>query len=131
MDELYVSSCAQRRVYGRTSPMLPSLFLHEADKKSLRIIGAAPAGFGNAGAGYNAGGYGGGGYGKTGKTSSDGRWSLGGRIFHDDHGYGAIAGIDEGEDGPIIKVRFDNGYETRFLSSSQSSNFTKIGSDDD
>jgi len=128
MDELYISSCAQRRVYGRTSPMLPSLFLREADKKSLRIIGTAPAGFGNAGRQ---------GYGQPGakppgaKVSSDGRWSLGCRIFHDDHGYGAIIGIDEGEDGPVVKVRFDNGYETRFLSGSQSSNFTKIGNDDD
>jgi DNA helicase-2/ATP-dependent DNA helicase PcrA len=55
---------------------------------------------------------------------------LGERVFHDDQGYGNITGIEEGEDGPVVKVRFDNGYETRFLSAYQSSKFTKIGSED-
>ncbi|MDR1507718.1 MAG: ATP-dependent helicase [Treponema sp.] len=144
MDELYLCSCAMRRMYGRTQPMLPSLFLREADKSLLRIIGAAPAGFGagkggaagthgQAGCGTGYGGYGAenGGYGAvTGKSSSDGRWKQGERVFHDDQGYGSIAGIEEGEDGPVIKVRFDNGHETRFLSTYQSSKFTKIGSED-
>jgi DNA helicase-2/ATP-dependent DNA helicase PcrA len=129
MDELYLSSCALRRMYGRTQPMLPSPFLREADSSALRVIGARPGGFG----GKPAGGLPAGGRISAAapkiKTSSDGRWTLGDRLFHDDQGYGYITGIKEGEDGPVIQVAFENGYRTSFLSRGQSGNFTKIGSD--
>jgi DNA helicase-2/ATP-dependent DNA helicase PcrA len=55
---------------------------------------------------------------------------MGERVFHDDQGYGNVIGMEEGEDGPVIEVRFDNGYETRFLSAYQSSKFAKIGDED-
>jgi DNA helicase-2/ATP-dependent DNA helicase PcrA len=133
MDELYLSSCALRRMYGKTQPMQPSPFLREADSSALRVIGRPPAGFAGCGAGNagrsDAAGYGAGIKIKT-KTSSDGRWTLGERVFHDDQGYGYIAGMKEGEDGPVIQVSFENGYRTSFLSRYQSGNFTKIGSDD-
>ncbi|MCL1814652.1 MAG: ATP-dependent helicase [Treponema sp.] len=128
MNELYLCSCAFRRMYGRTSPMLPSRFLYEADKSSLRIIGSAPAGFGKISKSdgrpgrrpsVNAA-----------KISSDGRWKQGDRLFHDDQGYGAVMDITETEDGPAVKVRYDNGQTTRFLSLYQSGNFTKMKDDD-
>jgi DNA helicase-2/ATP-dependent DNA helicase PcrA len=119
MDELYISSCALRRIYGRTSPMAPSLFLHEADPSSLRVIGTVPGGGGSFHPGRFAG--------PGAKTSSDGRWTVGNRVYHDDQGYGAVGDITEGEDGPVVLVRFDNGRERRFLSSYQSGSFTKIG----
>ncbi|MDR0402400.1 MAG: ATP-dependent helicase [Treponema sp.] len=139
MDELYLCSCALRRMYGRTQPMLPSLFLREADKSSLRIIGAAPAGFlsrpehsaGGSGEQEGRGSRRGAEYRRNGgKVSSDGRWRLGDRVFHDDQGYGNVAGIEEGEDGPVVKVRFDNGHETRFISAYQSSKFVVIRDED-
>ncbi|MDR1930256.1 MAG: ATP-dependent helicase, partial [Treponema sp.] len=126
MDELYLTSCAMRRMYGRTSPMVPSLFLHEADKSVLRIMGRAPAGFGplrRSGRPQNRGS------GVAAKTSSDGRWTAGNRVYHDDQGYGAVIDITEGDDGPVVLVRFDNGRERRFLSRYQSGNFTKIGTE--
>jgi len=147
MDELYLCSCAMRRMYGKTSPMLPSRFLHEADKSTFRVIGNTPAGFGGKKSGhtrdsvgrnngeYGAGSFGGnsGGFGRgsqaRAQASSDGRWKTGDRIFHDDQGYGGVINISETEDGPVIKVRFDNGYETSFLSLYQSGNFTKMGKD--
>jgi DNA helicase-2/ATP-dependent DNA helicase PcrA len=140
MDELYLCSCALRRMYGRTSPMMPSLFLHEADKTALRVIGTAPAGFGSRGqsssgrsgayhGAYSRYEYGRPGFG-PGKTSSDGAWKQGDRVFHDDQGYGEVLDIAEGEDGPVIRVRFDNGHETRFLSRYQSGAFTRIRTDD-
>jgi DNA helicase-2/ATP-dependent DNA helicase PcrA len=141
MDELYLCSCESRRMYGRTSPMIPSRFLREADKTILRIIGKPPAGFGkeSAGSGRKCVGFSGQtgryGYGlgsnSTGrKTSSDDRWKQGDRLFHDDQGYGAVMDISETEDGPVIEVHFDNGQTTRFLILYQSGNFTKIGNDD-
>ncbi|MDR2807642.1 MAG: ATP-dependent helicase [Spirochaetaceae bacterium] len=44
-DELYLTSCAERRLYGWTMDVYPSIFLREIDKTALRIIGRAPKGF--------------------------------------------------------------------------------------
>jgi DNA helicase-2/ATP-dependent DNA helicase PcrA len=123
MDELYLTSCAYRRMYGRTSPMEPSLFLREIDRNALRIIGKLPPGFGSYRSHQESVGL------RKPAKSSDGRWTLGDRVFHDDHGYGSITQIMEGEDGPVVKVVFETGYELRFLSLHQSSRFTKIKED--
>jgi DNA helicase-2/ATP-dependent DNA helicase PcrA len=142
MDELYFTSCAQRRMYGRTSPMEPSLFLRELDRKGIKVIGSVPYSF-KAAAGVSAGisagstagtfnahqGRSGSFNSQRNTKSSDGRWTLGDKVFHDDHGYGSVAQIRESEDGPIVKVIFETGYEKSFLSLHQSSRFTKIGND--
>jgi DNA helicase-2/ATP-dependent DNA helicase PcrA len=101
--------------------MTPSLFLNELDRSVLRIIGRASGG----GAPFRPRGVPGGGA----KTSSDGKWTVGNRVYNDDQGYGAVSDITESEDGPVVLVRFDNGRERRFLSSYQSGNFTRIGSE--
>ncbi len=44
-DELYFTSCASRRLYGRTSFMLPSPFLSELGKNNFRVLGQEPAAF--------------------------------------------------------------------------------------
>jgi DNA helicase-2/ATP-dependent DNA helicase PcrA len=41
-DELYLTSCAQRRLYGRTDRMLPSPFLSEIDESLLVTLGEKP-----------------------------------------------------------------------------------------
>jgi len=132
MDELYLTSCAYRRMYGRTESMEPSLFLREIDHKGLRIIGTVPYGFMALGGTQRGGrptGFQGGKPGIKPPQSSDGRWALGDRVFHDDHGYGQVTRIQEGDDGPVVKVVFETGYELRFLSLHQSSRFTKIKDD--
>jgi len=120
-------------MYGRTESMEPSLFLKEIDRKGLRVIGAVPYGFkaGEAerGARPQAGFMGekpGFPRGTPLQKSSDGRWTLGDRVYHDDHGYGSVTQIRQGGDGPVVKVVFETGYELRFLSLHQSSRFTKI-----
>ncbi|MCL1927869.1 MAG: ATP-dependent helicase [Treponema sp.] len=141
MDELYFCSCAFRRMYGRTSPMMPSRFLYEVDRSNLRIIGKPPISFGTGktssnddyayrGSNFNQSNFGKVNYGRAAKVSSDGKWKQGDRIFHDDQGYGAVVDISESDDGPVVKVRFDNGQEKRFLSLYQSGNFTKMENDD-
>jgi DNA helicase-2/ATP-dependent DNA helicase PcrA len=124
MDELYLSSCAIRRMYGRVMYMAPSQFLSEADRDVLRVIGQAPYGFRarRRGKGASTGG--------RPAASSDGRWKLGDRVFHDDQGYGAVVEIRESEEGPVIRVKFETGRDLRFLSLYQSSGYTKIGNDD-
>jgi DNA helicase-2/ATP-dependent DNA helicase PcrA len=123
MDELYLTSCAARRIYGRTMSSEPSLFLREIDQSVLRIIGDAPYGFHGPARTPRPPSRG------AGKLSSDGRWRLGDRVFHDDHGYGGVVEIREGDEGPVIRVRFETGHELRFLSAFQSAAFTKIGDD--
>jgi DNA helicase-2/ATP-dependent DNA helicase PcrA len=123
MDELYLSTCALRRIYGRTLSSEPSLFLREIDQSTLRIIGKVPYSF-RISAGVSGRPSGG-----AGRVSSDGKWRLGDRVFHDDHGYGVVADIREGEDGPVVRVRFETGHETRFLSAFQSAAFIKIGNE--
>jgi DNA helicase-2/ATP-dependent DNA helicase PcrA len=123
MDELYLTSCAMRRMYGRITPMQPSLFLAEADKDVLRIVGQSP--YGSKGRDAAPAGRT-----RAPDASSDGRWKLGNRVFHDDQGYGAVTEIRETDDGPVIRVRFETGKEIRFLSRYQSSKYTKISNDD-
>ncbi|GMO39692.1 MAG: UvrD-helicase domain-containing protein [Termitinemataceae bacterium] len=131
MDYLYLTSCHERRVFGRTQWSAPSLFLHEADKFNVQIKGRVPYGFsvpqktiktpakdklilGNRKSETKE------------KTSSDGKWSRGDRVFHDDYGYGEIINIKESEEGPVIKVSFENRTSKQFLSAVQSAGFMKI-----
>ncbi|GMO47428.1 MAG: UvrD-helicase domain-containing protein [Termitinemataceae bacterium] len=122
MDSLYLTSCAQRRMYGHTMWASPSLFLHEADKTKMTILGDVPYGFKIPKAENKNQ--------KTeipkAKTSSDGRWSVGDRVFHEDHGYGSVCKISEDEEGAVIKVVFETGESKQFLSAVQSSSFMKI-----
>jgi len=97
----------------------------------LRIIGKTPVYFSGKGGGdFGQAHFGNAKINQNVKISSDGKWKQGDRVFHDDQGYGAVVNVFESEDGPVIKVRFDNGQEKRFLSLYQSGNFTKMGNDD-
>jgi DNA helicase-2/ATP-dependent DNA helicase PcrA len=136
MDELYFTSCAERLMFGRTAPMQPSLFIREIDKSCLQIYDRAAA---------------------KAKTHSLYRrhsfeersfnqfdlqsdsvsteveeragWRRGQRLFHEDHGYGAVMEVRDSDDGPIVRVRFDSGRETRFLSEYQGRAYEKMGDD--
>ncbi len=125
MDELYLTSCMMRRMYGKISPMQPSLFLHEIDAGCLKINSIA-SGF------------------ETGKPMARqtfnpyyfdkeledrAGWKRGQRLFHENYGYGAVMEVQDSEDGPVVRVRFDNGKETRFLSEYQGRAFEKMGAD--
>jgi DNA helicase-2/ATP-dependent DNA helicase PcrA len=137
MDELYLTSCSYRRMFGQTTPMRSSIFLEEADGSKLRIVGKPPYGFNPAALKQAAS--------KQAalkqaalkestrqsaaikrKTSSDGRWQIGDRVFNEDYGYGEIIAINEGNQGPVIAVCYENGRFQRFLSRAQSSRFMKI-----
>jgi DNA helicase-2/ATP-dependent DNA helicase PcrA len=117
MDELYFTSCAMRWMYGKLTPLEPSLFLRELDKKCLKIIGNAPYGFAAPSA-------------KAGSSKMDAEkasgWRRGQRLFHDDYGYGSVADVRDSEEGPVVRVIFETGKELRFLSEHQSSSIVKI-----
>jgi len=121
MDELYVTSCAVRRMFGKTMQMYPSMFLGEADKSCLRIIGNAPYSFSGRRHPWD-------------EAENDAErvsgWRKGQRLFHDDYGYGAVIKVEDSDDGPVVRVQFETGRETRFLSEHQGSAYVKIGDDD-
>ncbi|MDR1251175.1 MAG: ATP-dependent helicase [Treponema sp.] len=126
MDELYFCSCAMRRLYGRTMPMEPSLFLREIDRSGLRIVGNAP---GRAPGDFSGGTVrrsAAGGSGRGGSAERKSGWRRGDRLFHDDYGYGAVMEVRDSEDGPVVRVRFETGKELRFLSEHQGSGIVKI-----
>ena len=148
MDELYLTTCAERRMYGRTAPAQPSLFLREIDRSCLQIKeltstqDTVPQ-YANKrsfiGRNFNplnpqslkASGTGGGvNSGAKSKTNAEleerAGWRIGQRLFHEDHGYGAVVGIKDSEDGPVVHVRFDSGLDKRFLSEIQGRAYEKI-----
>ncbi|MHC6204149.1 ATP-dependent helicase [Breznakiellaceae bacterium SP9] len=115
MDELYLTCARIRRMYGRTEVMEPSRFLSEIDAACIKVIGDTPRGFKTSKANTQN------------KSSIDGRWSVGDRVFHDDQGYGAVTAIKEDACGSIVEVHFESGVKKRFMSQSQSSRYLKIG----
>jgi DNA helicase-2/ATP-dependent DNA helicase PcrA len=138
MDELYLTSCAARRLYGRTAFMEPSRFLFEIEPTSLEILGRAPRAFASfvgrsasntAGrssantAGRIANGD------SSSETVSDGfaeRWKVGRKLFHDDYGYGMITASFYAESELIIKVMFESGGERRFMPKYQVKNLLLV-----
>ncbi len=126
MDELYLSSCAQRRLYGRTVATEPSLFLREIPESAVRMVGKAPYSMprafasprSSAAAPAQAG------------SPESLQWKAGTRIFHDDYGYGYVVSVRDSDEGPVAVARFESGREFRFLPRYQSKSFMRIGSDD-
>ncbi len=108
-DELYITSCALRRLYGHTQPMMPSRFLVEAGD-TLKAIGAIPRSFKRA-------------VGETFEQEEElspkaellKKWTKGVNVYHDDYGYGQIysSNLDGGE--VVIEVQFENGGKKKFL----------------
>ncbi|MBQ0002357.1 MAG: UvrD-helicase domain-containing protein [Treponema sp.] len=145
-DELYITSCAQRRLYGHVDFMEPSIFLLEAGEKTFRVLGEKPLSYQYSMSGTDADGEcdnffeseAVGDYDETESGSSDrkkskkgsskknGPWSVGTRIFHDDYGYGQIVRSEiektDNEKGElVISVLFENGGTKRFLPEYQKS----------
>jgi DNA helicase-2/ATP-dependent DNA helicase PcrA len=116
MDELYLVSCAQRRMYGRTQIAEPSLFLREVDRATLRIIGSGPYEWKSPRVRERAEG-------------DPAPWKQGDRLYHDDYGYGGVLRVRDSGEGPVVEVLFESGKELRFLSRHQGSTFTRIGND--
>jgi DNA helicase-2/ATP-dependent DNA helicase PcrA len=116
MDELYLCSAAFRRLYGRSEPMKPSLFLYEIDRDYLRIIGDPPRDY----VPQNP---------QDLERNETGSWDIGDRLFHEDYGYGSVIDVQEGNEGPIVRVRFDAGKELRFLERYQSRRITRVTDD--
>jgi DNA helicase-2/ATP-dependent DNA helicase PcrA len=116
-DELYITSCAQRRLYGHIQFMEPSPFLAEAGKDSWRLLGKVPRAFAYATSKDGDG---------TEENSSQptnplfAKWSVGTRIYHDEFGYGQIVRTETKDSEFVISVSFENSGIKKFLPEYQS-----------
>jgi len=109
-DELYITSCSVRRLYGRTEYMQPSQFLMEAGPGVFKVLGTPPAAYMSAAGNRD---------GMAGASDiSDPlavKWCTGTRIYHDDYGYGQIVHTARRSGEYVITVRFENGNTAQFL----------------
>ena len=116
-DELYVTSTAQRILYGSLRMMSPSIFIQESEE-AFKVIGRKPSAFGYGGFG-GYGGYGGhtayGGYGSSSRSGYTGKWAAGTKLYHDDYGYGVVTKAYYNEGELVIEVQFESGGNKKFL----------------
>ena len=126
-NELYLTSCAMRRMYGRTEYMAASPFLLEVNPERLKAIGNIPSSYRNSA-------FHGGDYGARGLSHPDvendpikKKYSKGTQIYHDDYGYGVISYAEENADGEYcITVSFENSGKKKFLPKYQSKSLEVI-----
>lgn len=108
-NELYLTSTRQRRLYGRTNYMEPSLFLSEIDGAYLRVLGQKPSSFAEG-------------------SASDPiakKWTKGKIVYHDDYGEGVISSARfSGEGKWVINVDFFNGGSKVFMPEFQQNRLT-------
>ena len=96
-DQLYMTSCRQRMIWGKSQFCSPSRFLDEIPHQLLDIRGGTA---------------------KKGKGTG---YKIGDYIYRDDYGTGVVvkSWIEAGE--PVVVVRFETGQYARFLT-----NYTKL-----
>ena len=155
-DELYITSCATRRLYGRTEFMEPSVFLQEAGAGIFKVLGNVPPRYQrameNSGAGDNdewsndkwlENEWG---EGIAGHEHFDDppqyaapqnsvpkinhplakKYGLGQGIYHDDYGEGQVVKAYIKDDEYVIEVQFQNGGPKKFLPAYQGSQLMRI-----
>lgn len=104
-DELYFTSCSNRRLFGKTNFMSPSVFLYDIDKDLIRTLG-------NNSSFIN----------QNISSSIQKKYSKGKSLYHDDYGYGYISDGYFSSDGDyVIDVVFETGAKKRFLPEYQKS----------
>lgn len=121
-NELYLTSCAVRRMYGHIEYMKCSPFLLEIGTEGVKAIGQLPSRY--RGSSFYQGDYGERGLSHPdfGTDEIQKKYYRGAKIYHDDYGYGIIANTavnDEGE--YAITVSFENSGIKRFLPKYQES----------
>lgn len=121
-DELYLTSCAVRRMYGHIDFMRASPFLLEMGTEGVKAIGHLPSS-------YRRSGFHGGDYGERGLSHPDvdsdpikRKYCRGAKVFHDDYGYGIISNSQTNDEGEYaITVSFENSGIKRFIPKYQES----------
>ena len=121
-DELYMTACARRVMYGRAEYMSPSPFLQEINPDKLKILGHLPFGFKKT-SGQKASSSHNGDFGNLGLSHPDTetdpikrKYCRGTRVYHDDYGYGVIVStLTTAEEEYAVTVQFETGGIKKFL----------------
>jgi DNA helicase-2/ATP-dependent DNA helicase PcrA len=87
-EELYLTACKKRRVFGTLQSSEPSRFLSEIPREYLQVYGYLP-------------------------SAEDG-YPLGCGVYHDDYGPGIVSKKWEVDGVSMVAVRFDSGKIARF-----------------
>jgi DNA helicase-2/ATP-dependent DNA helicase PcrA len=87
-EQLYLTACRQRRVFGTLQDSEPSLFLSEIPREFLHVYG----------------------YGQQ----EDEEYPLGCGVYHDEYGPGIVSRKWESEGLTMVAVRFESGKIARF-----------------
>ena len=99
-DQLYLTSCRSRRIWGRTQIFGPSMFLSELPEEYVEVVD----GFYGGGSSYRSVSIGG-----------DTKYRPGTAVFHEDYGSGVIAKSGTAGDQVYVIVQFESGRTGRFL----------------
>ncbi|HZK19609.1 MAG TPA: UvrD-helicase domain-containing protein [Treponemataceae bacterium] len=108
-DELYLTSCEKRRMYGKTDFMEPSPFLLEIVAESIDVIGKKPRSFKHPCANIHT---------QLSNSTNNKlaqKWHKGAKIYHDEWGYGAIINTNETNDEYVITVQFEHSGVKHFM----------------
>ena len=106
-NELFITSAAMRRMYGRLEMMNPSPFIREA-KSAFKIIGATPPSMRSFSAGYSNG------YDAQENELLE-KYKKGTKLYHDDYGYGQVIDCHMSDGECICLVKFESGLSKKFL----------------
>lgn len=115
-NELYITSCKSRKLYGHFETMMPSRFLMEAGNV-FKVLGKVPLVYSrNVGNSGNSGNYDSLEDEELGpKAELLKKWCKGTRLYHDDYGYGQIV-YSSAENGEVvITVQFETGEKKKFM----------------
>ena len=121
-NELYLTSCAMRRMYGRTEYMELSPFLLELGAGNVKVLGHKPYGFrldeDSDSPALHSGDFGANGLSHP-ELSQDplrAKYCKGAHIYHDDYGNGVVVRGAVSDDGEyVITVQFESGVTKRFI----------------
>ena len=101
-NQLYITSCASRRLYGRIASVRPSQFLGEAGD-AFKVIGEEFKRDEMQEAAYSP------------KAKILEKYKKGTRIYHDDFGYGQVISADASSGEAVIIIQFESGGKKKFL----------------
>ena len=104
-DELFITSCLERRWFGHTEAMMPSQFLLEAGE-TFKAAGRIPDFLRGQGGAPEL---------DDERTALVKKWARGTRVFHDDYGYGEIINCNAQNAEVVITVQFETGGSKKFL----------------
>ena len=94
-DELHITHCASRRVYGRTLNLAPSVFLSEIGDDLVKHYGQPPYSWAGA--------------------ETRGEYPPGQLVYHDDYGTGEVIKSSHNGNEEIIHIRFETGRTAQFI----------------